>query len=270
MKCDLHIHSNCSDGIFSPEQIVEMAKEKGLDCIAVTDHDTVLGVRRAMEKGKGLGVKVLVGVEISTVSSCGDVHILAYNLETDSPDFAEKMSEISNFRTQRNSQMQKKFDENGIDIDIASLKNVGSIGRGDIAREMVRRGIVKNSAEAFEKYLGVGKCCYVQTRRLSPAEAIGFALRFGGIPVLAHPKNLRMSCGEFEKFLRPLVLSGLGGIEAQYFTHTSAERKFFGKMAKKYKLIITGGSDFHDYSHGLPLGAQHFSPNGYTRTILGI
>ena len=114
MKCDLHIHSNCSDGIFSPEQIVEMAKEKGLDCIAVTDHDTVLGVRRAMEKGKELGVKVLVGVEISTVSSCGDVHILAYNLETDSPDFAEKMSEISNFRTQRNSQMQKKFDENGI------------------------------------------------------------------------------------------------------------------------------------------------------------
>ena len=82
MKCDLHIHSNCSDGIFSPEQIVEMAKEKGLDCIAVTDHDTVLGVRRAMEKGKELGVKVLVGVEISTVSSCGDVHILAYNLET--------------------------------------------------------------------------------------------------------------------------------------------------------------------------------------------
>ncbi len=270
MKCDFHIHSNCSDGIFPPEKLVEMAKEKDLDCIALTDHDTVAGVEQAQKKAEELGIEYLVGMEISTLSAGKEVHILVYNPDVTSAEFAEEMKKISDFRVQRNLAMQKKFDENGIDIDIMSLKSDGSIGRGEIAREMVRKGICQNSAEAFEKYLGTGKLCYVQTRRLTPVEAIQFALRFGGIPVLAHPKNLRMRCDEFEKFLRPLVLAGLGGIEAQYFSHNNSERKFFGKMARKYKLIVTGGSDFHDYTHGVALGKQSFSPNGYTKTILGI
>lgn len=270
MKCDFHIHSNCSDGIFSPEQIVELAHEKGLDCISLTDHDTVCGVRRAKTRAVELGLGFVVGAELSAVSNGKEVHILAFNLDMDALGFDEEMQRISDFRRERNRQMQQKFDQNGIDIDIMSLKSDGSIGRGDIAREMVARGIVKNSAEAFEKYLGAGKLCYVQTKRLTPVEAIQFALRFGAIPVLAHPKNLRMGYAEFERFLRPLVLAGLGGIEAQYFTHNNAERKFFGKMAKKYKLIVTGGSDFHDYTHGVMLGTKSFSPGGYTRTILGI
>lgn len=270
MKCDLHIHSDCSDGIFTPEQIVETAKQKGLDCIALTDHDTVLGVDRAIAKGKEVGLKVLCGVEISTVAQCGDVHVLAFNMDTQHPAFAEEMKVISDFRRKRNEEMQKKFIQHGIDVDIFSLKKDGSIGRGDIARAMVKKGICASTTEVFEKYLGAGKCCYVQTRRLTPAEAISFTLRFGGIPVLAHPKNLRMSHDDFEKFLKPLVLAGLGGIEAQYFAHNIRERKFFGKMAKKYKLIVTGGSDFHDYLHGLPLGEQSFSPDGYTKKVLGI
>ncbi|MGN1040395.1 MAG: PHP domain-containing protein [Candidatus Fimimonas sp.] len=270
MKCDLHLHSNVSDGIFSPEQLVEMAKEKGLDCISLTDHDTVLGVSAAQAKAAQLGLKCLVGMEISTLSEGKEVHVLAYNLDMNALGFAEEMATISNFRVERNKQMQRKLDEQGIDIDILSLKTDGSIGRGEIAREMVRKGICRDSAEAFERYLGVGKPCYVQTRRLTPVEAIQFALRFGGIPVLAHPKNLRMGYKEFERFLHPLVLAGLGGIEAQYFTHNNAERKFFGKMAKKYHLIVTGGSDFHDYTHGVMLGQQSFSPNAYTETVLGI
>ncbi|MCM1289739.1 MAG: PHP domain-containing protein [Corallococcus sp.] len=269
-QCDFHIHSNCSDGIFTPERIVEMACEKGLDCISLTDHDTVCGVKRAQKRAAELGIGFVVGTELSSVMSGKEVHVLAFNLDMDALGFEEEMRRISDFRRERNRQMQQKFDENGIDIDIASLKSDGSIGRGDIAREMVRRGIVKNSQEAFEKYLGAGKLCYVQTKRLTPVEAVQFALRFGAIPVLAHPKNLRMNYAEFERFLRPLVLAGLGGIEAQYFTHNNAERKFFCKMAKKYKLIVTGGSDFHDYTHGVMLGSKSFSPSSYTRTILGI
>lgn len=270
MKCDFHIHTNYSDGILTPAQVVEMAKEKGLDCIAITDHDTVMGVSQALARAKELGIGCIAGAEISSQASFGDVHVVALNLDIEAPGFAEEMQKIADFRIERNRQMQKKFDEIGIDIDIMSLKKDGSIGRGEIGRELVRRGICKNATEAFDKYLGVGKLCYVKTRRLSPVEAIQFILRFGGIPVLAHPKNLRMSPQEFERFLRPLVLSGLGGIEAQYFAHNSTERKFFGKMARKYKLIVTGGSDFHDYTHGVTLGTQSFSPSGYTRTILGI
>lgn len=270
MKCDFHIHTNYSDGIFSPEKIVDMAKEKGLDVISVTDHDTIDGVRKAQARAEQVGIRCIAGAEISTVASCGEVHILAYNIDMDNPAFAEEMKKIADFRVQRNKLMQKKFDENGIKLDIMSLKKDGSIGRGEIGREMVRLGIVKSVSEAFDKYLGTDKPCYVRTRRLTPVEAIQFALRFGGIPVLAHPKNLKMSFDAFERFLCPLKLAGLGGIEAQYFTHNISERKFFCKMARKYKLIVTGGSDFHDYTHGVMLGKQSFSPNSYTRTILGI
>lgn len=247
-----------------------MAKEKQLDCIAVTDHDTVDGVPFALKKAEELGLKCLVGMEISTLWQGKEVHVLVYNLDMQASGFSDEMAAISGFRNERNRQMQQKLFENGIDIDIFALKTVGSVGRGEIAREMVRRGYCADSAEAFEKWLGTGKPCYVQTKRLTPTEAIQFALRFGGIAVLAHPKQLHMTPRQFEMFLHPLVLAGLGGIEAQYFAHNTLERKFFGRMAKKYHLIVTGGSDFHDYTHGLPLGQQSFSPSIFTEKVLGI
>ena len=158
-----------------------------------------------------------------------------------------------------------------LEIDLDELKkNCVSVGRGVIAREMVRKGYAASVAEVFEKYLGNEGSCFVQTRRLTPIEVIHFALRFGGIAVIAHPKKLHMNQEEFERFLQPLVKAGLGGIEANYFTHTISERNYYGRIAKKYKLLATGGSDFHDYVHGIDLGTKSFSPNGYTRTILGI
>ena len=271
MKCDLHIHTNCSDGMFNPEDIVDMAKERGLDCIAITDHDTVDGVKRARTHARELGLKCVIGAEISSVLNGLDVHMLAYNLDIDNPDFQQEMAEISDLRNQRNIAIVAKLAEQGMNIDLDALKSkVNSVGRGVIAREMVRLGYCKDVSEAFDNYIGAGKPCFVQTRRLTPIEVIRFTLRFGGIPVLAHPKQLHMSVKEFEKFLQPLVKAGLAGIEANYFTHNIPERNFYNKMAKKYKLIATGGSDFHDYVHGVELGTKSFSPNGYTRKILGI
>ena len=271
MKCDLHIHSNCSDGIFAPEDIVDMAKARGLDCIAITDHDTFDGVARAGQRASEVGLKYVVGAEISSVADGMDVHMLAYNVDINDPDFCDIMAQIADLRNQRNIAIVEKLREHGMPIDLDALRQkVTSVGRAVIAREMVRLGYCKDVADAFENYIGAGKCCYVQTRRLTPTEAIRFTLRFGGIPVLAHPKQLRMDEKEFEKFLQPLVRAGLTGIEANYFTHNKSERNFYNKMAKKYKLVSTGGSDFHDYVHGVELGVKSFSPNGYTRKILGI
>ena len=271
MKCDLHIHTNCSDGMFSPEDIVELAKVRGLDCIAITDHDTFDGVARARARARELGLKYVVGAEISSVENGLDVHMLAYNVDIDNPEFRVALGKIADLRNQRNIAIVAKLAEHGINIDLDALKQqVNSVGRAVIAREMVRLGYCKDVADAFEHYVGAGKCCFVQTRRLTPVEAVRFTLQFGGIPVLAHPKQLHMSEREFEQFLQPLVKAGLAGIEANYFTHNISERNFYNKMAKKYKLIATGGSDFHDYVHGVELGSKSFSPNGYTRKILGI
>ena len=271
MKCDLHIHTNFSDGIFSPEDIVDMAKQRGLDCIAITDHDTFQGVKRARQRAAELGLKYVVGAEISSVLDGLDVHMLAYNVDIDNAEFQEEMEKIADLRNQRNIAIVAKLAEQGINVNLDELKlSVNSVGRAVIARELVRQGVVKDVAEAFDKYIGTGKCCFVQTRRLTPTEVIRFTLRFGGIPVIAHPKQLHMSEREFEQFIKPLVRVGLAGIEANYFTHNNDERNFYNKMAKKYKLIATGGSDFHDYVHGVELGTKSFSPNVYTRKILGI
>lgn len=248
-----------------------MASESGLKCIALTDHDTVMGVSRAKAEADRLGIKLITGVELSTVAADGkDVHILAYNLDVNAPGFAEEMAQIAQMRINRNKLLQQKLHEHGIEIDVLGMKEHGMVGRADVARAMVEKGYVKTFSEAFDVYIGVDKPCYVQSRRLTPVEAISFALRYGGIPVLAHPKKLYMSHDEFQRFLRPLVLAGLGGIEAQYFTHTNSERKYYCKTARENRLIVTGGSDFHDYTHGVQIGTQYFSPSSYTRKILGI
>ena len=270
MKSDLHIHSSCSDGIFSPEALVDMAKARGLECIAITDHDTFSGVARGKARAEELGLKYVVGAELSAVGE-REVHILVYNVDVNDEECKQAIAQISDLRNQRNIAIVEKLHQHGFEIDLDELKkSCSSVGRAVIAREMVKKGYAESVAEVFDKYLGNGCPCFVQTRRLTPTEVIHFALRFGGIAVLAHPKQLHLAQHEFERFLQPLVKAGLGGIEASYFTHTMSERNYYGRIAKKYKLISTGGSDFHDYTHGVELGSKSFSPNGYTRTILGI
>ena len=271
MKSDLHIHSNFSDGIFSPEALVDMAKARGLECISITDHDTFDGVLRGKSHAEEVGLKYVVGAELSSVNERGDVHMLVYNVDVSSDEFKQTVARIADLRNQRNVAIVAKLNEHGFDIDLDELKqNCTSVGRAVIAREMVKKGYCDTVNEVFEKYLGTSGSCFVQTKRLTPIEVIHFALRFGGIAVLAHPKKLHLNPHEFERFLQPLVKAGLGGIEANYFTHTMSERNYYGRIAKKYKLVATGGSDFHDYVHGVELGTKSFSPNGYTRTILGI
>ena len=270
MKCDLHIHSNMSDGIFSPERLVDLAVERGLDCISVTDHDGFDGTRRARAHALQTGLRYVVGAELSTLAEDVDVHILAYNVDVDDPDLAVAMQTVSRLRDDRNRLMADKLQQHGFPIDLDALAAHGFVGRPVIAREMVRLGYCKDVAEAFDKYIGADKCCYVQSERLSPEEAIRLTLRFGGLPVLAHPKQLRMDKPRFERFLRKLVSVGLAGIEANYFTHNTYERNYYDRLAKKYSLISTGGSDFHDYVHGVEIGTKSFSPNAYTCRILGI
>lgn len=269
MKCDLHIHSKCSDGIFSPEKLAEMAKNKGLQCIAITDHDSFDGVLQGKKRAEELGLEYVIGAEFSSVANT-EVHILGYNINLSAAGFAEDMDKIADMRNARNEAIAEKLKQHGIVIDLNKLRAQGTVGRAVIAREMVSQGHCKDVSDAFARYLGAGQCCYVNTRRLTPVEAIRFILKYGGIPVLAHPKQLHIDFCDFDDFVKPLVSAGLGGIEAQYFTHNNAERNFYSKTAKKYKLISTGGSDFHDYVHGVMLGTKSFSPNSYTRKVLGI
>ncbi len=270
MKCDLHIHSDMSDGIFSPETLVDMARQRGLECISVTDHDGFEGTRRARKHAAEVGLRYVVGAELSTVWKGADIHILAYNVDVDDPALEEAMQRSRELREARNRAIYDKLAAAGMPVDPARIAEHGFVGRPVIAREMVRLGYCKDVAEAFDLYLAAGKSCYVQSVRLTPEEAIRLTLRFGGLPVLAHPKQLHMTHRQTESLVREFVACGLAGIEGNYFAHNTEERIYYNRLARKYRLISTGGSDFHDHTHGTELGKQHFSPNGYTRKVLGV
>lgn len=269
IKCDLHIHSTRSDGVYTPAELVNLAAQRGLECIAITDHDTFDGVAEAAAQAATLGLRYVVGAELSCVDKC-EVHILAYNVDQTSPEMHAALARIAGLRDQRNVAIVDKLRQHGVEIDLDALRKRGSVGRAVIAREMVRLGKCDSVADAFERYLGTGKCCYVQTERLTPQQAISFTLAFGGTPVLAHPKLLHMDSDEFDRYLRGLKSCGLMGIEAHYFTHNNIERRYYCKMAAKYKLITTGGSDFHDVTHGVELGSSWFFPDEPARRILKI
>ncbi len=272
MKCDLHLHSSCSDGALTPEQLVQRAQYCQLQCIALTDHDTLAGVARAQMEGGRLGVQVLSGVELSTVSGNKEVHILVFGLDCNDQHLISEMHKISSMRNNRNTELVARLAQHGMPIDLQAIvaNSHGSVGRPAIANEMVRLGYVSSVVEAFEKYIGKGKSCYVQTARLSPQDAISLAQRYGAVSVLAHPRNLRMSPSQCEQFVAQLVGYGLDGIESMYFSHTKTERKFYNKLARKYNLLVTGGSDYHDDTHGIQLGSMSIHPEKATILALGI
>lgn len=274
MKCDLHLHTDCSDGLYPPEKVVDVSRKAGLSCIAITDHDTAAGLDRARAEGKKVGVKVLKGVELSAADGEVTVHVLGYNFDDTSKYFQDKMQEIATLREARNRRLTERLAEYGMPVDyekiVAQSSGSGSIGRPAFAREMVSLGYCATVREAFDKFLGAGKPCYVKTRRLLPEEATRFIADCGGIAVLAHPKNIKMGWENLDNFVSRLTDFGLRGIEAAYFTHNIRERKAYTALAKKYHLIVTGGSDFHGGGHGLSIGKRVFYPSSITKKVLGL
>jgi predicted metal-dependent phosphoesterase TrpH len=270
MKADLHIHSNCSDGDYSPQAIAEKCFKKGLDIISLTDHDSINGVAQIKEHAQKYNLKVVSGVELSAFEGETETHILAYGFDYNDLFFNKRLIGIQRLREIRNQKIIDRLKTLGINIDYEQLKQKYRgeiIGRSHIARQMVNMGISFSVPDAFETHLASGGLAYVKNQRLTVEEAINLALEYNAIPVLAHPAKLSLSNADSEKFVRKLVEMGLKGIEAEYFSHTKPEREFFNSLADKYNLYVFGGSDFHSESYGIGLGA-FYTPNEATMQLL--
>jgi len=257
-RIDLHTHSTHSDGSFPPGKLVELAKEKGLRAIALTDHDTVAGVEEAVSAGKKLGVEVVPGVEISAQFGPGTMHILGYCLHSTHPELTGALKKLQQARAARNPKIIERLQTLGLKITTAEVLDLAGeqVGRPHIARALVQRGHVSSMDEAFSRYLKKGAVAYVEKFRFSPRQAIGLIRRAGGLASLAHPFTLGIDePKELSPVAKELQAMGLEGIEVFYPDHSMEMTVLYDDVAKRLGLLPTGGSDFHgDLRNGTDLG----------------
>ncbi len=242
---DLHIHSNVSDGRYSPAEVVRKSAEAGLTIIALADHDTVDGIVPALEAARAFPtLRVIPGIEISTDIPRGEIHLLGYFIDYTNPGLLAILVRMRNSRVTRAQGMIAKLKDLGIFIEwerVKELAGTGSIGRPHIAQAMLEKGYIPSIKEAFNRYIGWGKPAYVERDKMSPGEAVQLILQVNGLPVLAHPTTVDNT----EAMVVELKTSGLVGIEAYYDGYTGEEIKRLANMATRYGLITTGGSDYH-------------------------
>ncbi|MFA5839785.1 MAG: PHP domain-containing protein [Candidatus Margulisiibacteriota bacterium] len=248
MPADLHVHTNCSDGTMSPEDVVELAHKINLKTIAITDHDVVDGIEPAKERGQGVGVDVIPGIEMTTELGKIEIHILGYYLNHNNPNLIDSLNKIQKGREERIYKICDKLKGLGISVDPAKVFiEAGHLaaGRPHVARVMVKEGLVASFKEAFDRYLDSSGPAYVSHYKLLPAEAIQLILSAGGIPVLAHPRIM-----ESDHVIPDLVGEGLLGIEVYYPGYNASQIERYLTLARKLGLLVTGGSDFHGTKSG--------------------
>jgi predicted metal-dependent phosphoesterase TrpH len=241
--CDLHIHSYYSDGTFSPNKIVKTAKENGLSAVSITDHDEICAVPIAQEFGKKIGMVVISGCELSAIYKDAEIHILGYMYDENQGNLKGKLIEVREYREIRAKKILSKLEDYNINIEFNRLKEIagkGSIGRPHIAQAMFEQGYITKYSEAFWKYIGNGKPCCVPKFRFSIQEAIDLIVDSKGIPVIAHPGNIRP-----REIVDELLEFPFMGIEVWHPDHNPRKVEEFIKIAQEHSLITTGGSDSH-------------------------
>lgn len=246
---DLHVHSNASDGSFTPSELVDYFESKHAFAFALTDHDTVAGIPEVLRAAEGRQVKVIPGIEISTGYHGGDVHILGLDINWEKPSFRRFTDKLQEARITRNKRMIAKMADFGFDVSedkIAAYFGDTSITRAHFARYLYDKGYVKSLTEAFDKYLRRGCPCYVAKEEITIYEAMEIIKEGEGIPVLAHPMLYRfLSSEELDALVADLKQHGLIGIETIYSENSPEDELHTRRLAQKYGLSITGGSDFH-------------------------
>ena len=268
MKIDLHIHTYYSDGVFSPEKIVDTAIDVGLDVIALTDHDNVLSFGAASDYLKKTNreskLEIIQGVEINTLYKNYEVHILGYFMDVNNSDFQNLLKTQQNARVKQTKEIITLLaKKEGIKIKFEDIvKQVaegGSIGRPHIAKAITNAGGTNSVIDAYAKYIHDDSPVYVPRKTVTPQDAVEIIYDAGGVPVIAHPHDLDIA----ENLIKELMNYGLRGIEAYHRKHSPACVEYFSSMAEELGLIVTGGSDFHspNIMNGQIILGKNFVPD---------
>jgi 3',5'-nucleoside bisphosphate phosphatase len=249
IRIDLHTHSNESDGTDRPGELIEKAIAAGVTHLALTDHDSITGWQEALDH-RDDSISLLLGAEISCQTTDAlSVHMLGFLFDPENRQLREAMEQTRTNRITRMERIVGKLQEAGIEITIedvyAELSEGATLGRPHLADAMVKKGIVSDRSEAFEKFLHNRSKFYIPDASPTPEVAIGLIKAAGGVAVIAHPFASLRGRIISPEYLESLVDAGLDGIEIEHRDHNEGERDALREMTRRFGLIATGGSDYH-------------------------
>jgi predicted metal-dependent phosphoesterase TrpH len=256
---DLHTHSTASDGIYSPTELLHKAKDVGLRVLALTDHDTTDGLEETAQTARALDIDIIPGIEINTDVGGGEVHVLGYFLEFQRPEFQAVLKVLRDARERRGQRMVELLNEHGVHISWERVREIaqGSVGRPHVAEALLEAGYVQTTGEAFDTYIGRDCYAFVARYKLTPKDAVLLIASANGLPVIAHPIELP-GLDELRNWLPDLCEAGMVGLETYYGAYTPENERELLALAHEYKLIPTGGTDFHGPGiHPTPLGGRY-------------
>ena len=242
-RCDLHIHSNFSDSDADLETIFKQAKEKGLACIAVTDHDTLDGINSARSYSKSYDIELIEGFELSAEHKGVEVHILAYFVDPENRELKSELAQMKELRRERFLWMGEKLNSLGVEVDVEELFSKMKVvmpTRLHLALYLLEKGKVKTLRQAFVKYLSPGRPAYRGRFKYSVEEAIQLIRKFGGLSFIAHPHAI-----PDQSWVEEFISLGADGLETVYPTMSPVKRLLYKNMAIKFQLLQSGGSDAH-------------------------
>ncbi len=268
---DLHLHSTCSDGLSSPAELVSMARNVGLGAISLCDHDSVAGIDEAAAAGQTWGVKVVPGIELSSMwKSFQDIHLLGYGLDHHNAQLREELTLFREFRRERNHRILDRINDrlrrdrrSAIDFHEIQERTGDTVGRPHLARALVAKGYARSMEDAFQRYLIP---CNIPKRFFPLDQAIRLVHDSGGVAVMAHPLLATSDLSRWDRLLDEYCAMGLDGIEVYTPSASLPEIDFFLGQAKKRGLVVTGGSDFHGMPVESPVpgtGFGSFAVPGY-------
>ncbi|MBL8152543.1 MAG: PHP domain-containing protein [Anaerolineae bacterium] len=255
-RIDLHLHSSASDGHLRPAELVESARQRHLNAIALTDHDTTAGIAEAVTAAQGFPV-IIPAIELTATDHNREIHILGYYIQPEHPALQDRLQRRQAERIARARRIVARLSELGAPVEwerVQLLAGSGTVGRPHIARALRQAGHVATVSEAFDRYLGDGRPAHISHPIFLPEEAIALIHQAGGAAALAHPGL----APDYAALIERLVPVGLDGIEAHHPGHGAAVRANLRGMAARFNLVVTGGSDFH--RPGDPLGGEHPPP----------
>jgi len=253
--CDLHTHSTASDGRVAPHELVRLADRCRLAAVALTDHDTIAGLADAAVEAERFDELTFIGgIELSAAYGDGDVHILGYHVDPAAASLQQVAADLRSARDRRNPEIIARLQAMGVDITMnnvtaAAVRGGGRgvvIGRPHIAAALIDKGYVKTVADAFDRYVGDRAPAYVTRDRPAAAEAIAAIHDAGGVAVWAHPVHLGFTnFAQCERVVRSLMVAGLDGVEAYHGDHNPLQTRMLVYLARRFDLVVTGGSDYH-------------------------